>query len=34
MNFSEHSPIADKFLVDVDWGEFDANQDSILQKGY
>jgi len=34
MNFSEHSPMADKFLVDVDWGEFDANQDSILQKGY
>lgn len=34
MNLSEHTPMADKLLLDLDWSEFDANQNSSLQKGY
>lgn len=34
VNFSSESPLADKFLLDVDISMFDEKQDVIQQKGY
>lgn len=34
LNFSPHSPLADKLLVDFDSADFDANQETQQAKGY